>query len=78
MKIPQVPHGVLDPKTGKEITTPLGVPRGKNLTVELGTMLCEIDAKLIRDRKTNELAASTKERLLDNKKRLQKSLKTTN
>ena len=27
MKTPQVPHGVLDPKTGKEITTPLGLPR---------------------------------------------------
>jgi hypothetical protein len=27
MKTPQVPHGVLDPKTGKEITTPLGIPR---------------------------------------------------
>lgn len=26
MKTPQVPHGVLDPKTGKEITTPLGLP----------------------------------------------------
>ena len=25
MKTPQVPHGVLDPKTGKEITTPLGL-----------------------------------------------------
>ena len=27
MKTPQVPHGVLDPKTGKELTTPLGLPR---------------------------------------------------
>ena len=27
MKTPQVEHGVLDPKTGEEITTPLGLRR---------------------------------------------------
>lgn len=28
MKVPQIDHGVLDPTTGVEITTPLGAPRG--------------------------------------------------
>tara|TARA_R100001244_G_scaffold52401_1_gene45450 strand:+ start:51 stop:314 length:264 start_codon:yes stop_codon:yes gene_type:complete len=26
MKTPQIEHGVLDPNTGAEITTPLGIP----------------------------------------------------
>ena len=30
MKVPQVPHGVIDMRTGEEITTPLGVPRHTN------------------------------------------------
>lgn len=27
MKTPQIEHGALDPNTGAEITTPLGIPR---------------------------------------------------
>ena len=35
MKTPQISHGVLDIKTGKEITTPLGLPRNAPMKIEL-------------------------------------------
>ena len=35
MKTPQTSHGVLDIKTGKEITTPLGLPRNAPMKIEL-------------------------------------------